>query len=64
MGLRVETRGEISTTRPTLFVCNHVSYLDIEVLGSLIKGSFVAKAEVRNWPMFGWLARLQRSVFV
>ncbi|HKY93766.1 MAG TPA: lysophospholipid acyltransferase family protein [Kiloniellales bacterium] len=64
MGLRVEARGEQSTVRPTLFVSNHVSYLDIEVLGSLIKGSFVAKAEVRQWPIFGWLARLQRSVFV
>jgi 1-acyl-sn-glycerol-3-phosphate acyltransferase len=64
MGLKPEVRGRISTARPTLFVCNHVSYLDIEVLGSLIKGSFVAKAEVRDWPIFGWLARLQRSVFV
>lgn len=64
MGLRLEVRGEQSTARPTLFVCNHVSYLDIEVLGSLIKGSFVAKAEVRDWPIFGWLARLQGSVFV
>jgi len=64
MGLRVETRGELSAATPTLFVSNHVSYLDIEVLGSLIKGSFVAKAEVRRWPIFGWLARLQRSVFV
>jgi 1-acyl-sn-glycerol-3-phosphate acyltransferase len=64
MGLRAQPRGKLSTARPTLFVSNHVSYLDIEVLGSLIKGSFVAKAEVREWPIFGWLARLQRSVFV
>jgi 1-acyl-sn-glycerol-3-phosphate acyltransferase len=64
MGLRVEQRGEQSAARPTLFVSNHVSYADIEVLGSLIKASFVAKAEVREWPIFGWLARLQRSVFV
>lgn len=64
MGLKVEARGQQSTARPTLFVSNHVSYLDIEVLGSLVKASFVAKAEVREWPIFGWLARLQRSVFV
>ena len=64
MGLRVEVRGQQSSAHPTLFVSNHVSYVDIEVLGSLIKGSFFAKAEVRDWPMFGWLARLQRSVFV
>ncbi len=63
-GLRVQRRGRQSRVAPTLYIANHVSYLDIEVLGSLIKGSFVAKSEVRSWPVFGWLARLQRSVFV
>lgn len=64
MGFRVEVRGDQSTTHPTLYVCNHVSYLDVMVLGSLIGGSFVAKSEVARWPLFGWLARLQRSVFI
>jgi lyso-ornithine lipid O-acyltransferase len=47
-----------------LFVSNHVSYADITVLGSLIVGSFIAKTEVARWPLFGWLAKLQRTVFV
>jgi len=47
-----------------LFAANHVSYADITVLGSVIAGSFIAKAEVADWPFFGWLAKLQRSVFV
>jgi 1-acyl-sn-glycerol-3-phosphate acyltransferase len=47
-----------------LYVANHVSYTDITVLGSVIPGSFIAKAEVADWPFFGWLAKLQRSVFV
>jgi 1-acyl-sn-glycerol-3-phosphate acyltransferase len=64
LGLRVIVRGEISVAHPTLFVSNHASYIDIEVLGSLISGSFVAKSEVRTWPVFGLLARLQRTVFV
>ncbi|MCC7272167.1 MAG: 1-acyl-sn-glycerol-3-phosphate acyltransferase [Alphaproteobacteria bacterium] len=63
-GMVVERRGLPSRDRPTLFVVNHCSYLDIMVLGSLIGGSFVAKAEVAGWPFFGWLARLQRTVFV
>ena len=50
--------------RPVLFASNHISYPDITVLGSLIPGSFIAKAEVAHWPFFGWLAKLQRSVFV
>ena len=47
-----------------LFAANHISYLDITVLGSLLDASFIAKTEVAGWPLFGWLARLQRSVFI
>ena len=64
LGFDIETHGRQSTVHPTLYASNHVSYLDIMVLGSLIAGSFVAKAEVADWPLFGWLARLQRSIFV
>jgi len=64
LGLRVKVKGEISPQRPALFVANHTSYLDIEILGSLIDGSFIAKTEVAQWPLFGWLAKLQRSVFI
>jgi 1-acyl-sn-glycerol-3-phosphate acyltransferase len=63
-GLHVELRGKMARDRPVLFVCNHSSYLDIMVLGSLLKASFVAKAEVAEYPLFGWLAKLQRTVFV
>ena len=64
LGFRVRTRGTPTLARPVLFVANHVSYTDIAVLGSVIAGSFIAKAEVAHWPLFGWLAKLQRSVFV
>lgn len=64
LGIRIQTRGEISDRHPTLFVANHVSYFDIEVLGALARISFVAKAEVATWPFFSWLARLQETVFV
>src|SRR5256714_15267935 len=50
--------------RPVLFPANPVSYLDITIFSSLIAGSFVAKREVAGWPLFGWLAKLQRSVFI
>jgi 1-acyl-sn-glycerol-3-phosphate acyltransferase len=64
MGFDITVRGEISAARPTLFVSNHVSYIDITVLGSLIPASFIAKAEIDGWPFFGFLARLQRTVFI
>lgn len=45
-------------------VSNHVSWLDIPVLGSLFPLVFVAKHEIAGWPVFGLFAKLQRSVFV
>jgi 1-acyl-sn-glycerol-3-phosphate acyltransferase len=62
VGVLVE--GLRSGRHPTLFVANHSSYFDIPVLASLIRGSFVAKAEISGWPLLGLLARLQRSVFI
>ena len=64
LGIKIERRGRKSRVRPTLYVSNHSSYIDISILGSLIRGSFVAKAEVSGWPLFGLLAKLQRTVFV
>lgn len=64
LGIRLEVFGRRSRARPTLFVANHTSYLDIAIYGALIPGSFVAKSEVAKWPFFGLLAKLQNSVFV
>jgi 1-acyl-sn-glycerol-3-phosphate acyltransferase len=64
LGIRVRVHGKRSDVTPTLFVCNHVSYLDVEVLGSLVPGSFVAKAEVATWPFYKTLAKAQRTIFV
>jgi len=64
LGFRVRLIGTPTDQRPVLFAANHVSYTDITILGSLIRGSFIAKAEVAKWPFFGCLAKLQRTVFV
>jgi 1-acyl-sn-glycerol-3-phosphate acyltransferase len=64
LGFRIAAKGAPSERRPMLFVVNHVSYTDITILGALIRGSFVAKSEVARWPLFGVLAKLQRTVFI
>jgi len=64
VGLEVRVEGTISPDRPTLFVANHVSYTDIVAFSSVLDASFVAKAEIADWPLFGLLARLNRAVFV
>ncbi len=64
IGMHIDVRGEIAGAGPTMFVVNHTSWLDITVLDTLVKGCFVAKREVSKWPVFGLLAKLQRTVFV
>jgi lyso-ornithine lipid O-acyltransferase len=64
LGFELDIQGTMTDDRPVLFVSNHSSYLDITILGSIVPGSFVAKSEVATWPLFGWLAKLQRTVFV
>jgi 1-acyl-sn-glycerol-3-phosphate acyltransferase len=64
IGFRVRVHGAMATSPPVFFVANHASYLDVPVLGALIPASFVAKAEVAAWPLFGFLARLQGTVFI
>lgn len=62
--VRVLERGRPAEARPLLILSNHVSWLDISVIGSRMPLSFIAKAEVAGWPVFGLFARLQRTVFV
>ncbi len=64
--LRINVRvvGSPARDRAVLYVCNHVSWADILVLGSLAPIAFVSKREVRDWPLVGKTAELQRTVFV
>jgi 1-acyl-sn-glycerol-3-phosphate acyltransferase len=58
------TAVNATATDPVLILSNHISWLDIVVLSSVLPVSFIAKSEVRDWPLFGFLSRLQRTVFV
>ncbi|WP_245943830.1 lysophospholipid acyltransferase family protein [Acuticoccus kandeliae] len=64
IGIRVHVHGAATAERPLLLVSNHVSWLDITVLGSVMELCFISKSEVAAWPIFGLFAKLQRSVFV
>ena len=64
--LQVEVRVEGARPAPgvSLVVANHVSWLDILVLQSQLPGVFVAKAEVRRWPLIGTMAQVCSTIFV
>jgi len=64
IGIRVIVKGQIPKIRPVMIVSNHVSWMDIPVLGSVMDLCFIAKTEVGEMPVASLLAKLQRSVFV
>jgi 1-acyl-sn-glycerol-3-phosphate acyltransferase len=47
-----------------LIACNHLGYVDILVIGSVCPAVFVAKSDVKFWPIFGWLASRAGTIFV
>lgn len=59
----VEVRGELPQG-PHLWLSNHVSWTDIPLLGQLLPLSFLSKAEVRTWPLAGWLAHKAGTLFI
>jgi 1-acyl-sn-glycerol-3-phosphate acyltransferase len=63
-GLRVHTIGAPLHNRPTLLLSNHISWTDIIAIGSVADVTFVAKTGVRNTFFVGFMASLQRTLFV
>ena len=64
LNIQVRIEGNASIKPGSLIVANHVGSPDIFVLGATFKGFFVSKAEIADWPLFSWLARLGMTVFV
>ena len=64
LGVQVKVVGAPSVASPVLFVVNHTSYLDIPVLGAILPAAFVAKSEVAGWPLFGFLSKVQNTLFI
>ena len=62
-GIKVNIKGRKSK-KNVLFVSNHISYLDIFVLGSSVDGLFVAKSEIDSWPFINKMCALGRTIFV
>jgi 1-acyl-sn-glycerol-3-phosphate acyltransferase len=63
VGLRPTVTGEPSAG-PVLMVANHISWLDILVLGGLLPPRFLSKAEVRSWPLVGWLSACAGTLYI
>ncbi|MGR6981048.1 lysophospholipid acyltransferase family protein [Testudinibacter sp. P27/CKL/0425] len=54
----------LSQVKGSMFISNHVSWLDIFAINSVLPGQFIAKEDVRKWPIIGYLAAQANTVFV
>jgi 1-acyl-sn-glycerol-3-phosphate acyltransferase len=65
MNFQLQVQGRPHIARKLILVGNHVSYLDIVVLMALFpEVVFLAKADIKNWPLIGWAARRIGTLFV
>lgn len=64
VGIRVEGTQPARGESACLIVANHISWLDIFVLNAIQPTRFIAKAEVRDWPLIGWLCRRVGTIFI
>lgn len=62
LGVRIRATGHL--VPGSLLVCNHISWLDAMVLGAQGPVSFLSKAEVRDWPLAGWMAARGGTLFI
>jgi len=61
----VEIEADLTHAVPgALLVANHISWIDIYVINAALPAAFVAKEEIRHWPLIGWLAVRNDTVFL
>ncbi len=66
LAVRVEVSGTppLAGVAPAMIVANHVSWLDIFAINTVRTVRFVAKSEIRRWPVFGWLCAQVGTLFI
>jgi 1-acyl-sn-glycerol-3-phosphate acyltransferase len=65
LGIRLHVKGRPPSGRqPTVIVANHVSWLDIWVIHAVSPVRFVAKSDIRRWPVIGWLVARSGTIFI
>lgn len=64
LGVRMQASAAPSLPGGALLVCNHISWLDIYLIYAAQRVHFVSKAEVRTWPVAGWLAQKTGTLFI
>lgn len=63
-GIKTILKGTPVKDRQTIYVANHLSYLDIPVLGSFVTGAYVARGDMSRWPLIGYMGKMQQTLYI
>ena len=63
-GIKIVVHGKLSDKRPLMIVSNHISVFELATFPLAFRGSFIAKKEMENWPLVGWVAKKFGVIFV
>lgn len=63
-GVKFKVRGKLSTERPLLCICNHISVFELATMPVAFGGSFFGKKEISTWPLVGWIAKKFGVIFI
>lgn len=63
-GIKIVVHGKLTDARPLMVVSNHISVFEIATFPFAFRGSFIAKKEMENWPLVGWVAKRFGVIFV
>lgn len=63
-GVQLDIMGTPHKTSQTLYISNHMSSIDVAVLGGLVKGCMISRGDVRDWPILGPFSRLAQTIYV
>lgn len=64
VSVRTFSNADTHDDEPALIVCNHISWLDIFVINARQPCHFVAKSDIRGWPLIGWLCEKSGTIFI
>ena len=64
MGVKLKVKGKLTTKRPLLCVCNHISVFELSTIPVALGGSFFGKKELESWPLIGWIKKKFGVIFI
>jgi 1-acyl-sn-glycerol-3-phosphate acyltransferase len=64
VGLKVLVEGQPVRGDHIVYIGNHVSYFDVQAVGGIIEGTFIAKKDIESWPFFGLMGKMGQTIYM